>query len=101
MPPQKIAIGSFGGVIWYLEQHTMEPAILFPVMKDVLDLSADDKTIVSIDGRVASIKDTWNVLAQQDAVGFRVRAPFRIRANVCCIQCRETFSASQSALTAI
>ena len=63
----------------------MKSAILIPIVKDVFDLVAYNKSVIAIDCRVSCIKNTVDVLAKQDAIGFGVCPAFRIRTNVCCI----------------
>jgi hypothetical protein len=79
----------------------MKPSVLFSVVEYVSHSVAHNKTVVDVNRRVASVENTMDVLAKQNAVGLGVRASFSIRTNVRCVQRGKNLPAGQSALTLV
>src|SRR6266508_13718 len=79
----------------------MEAAILIAVVEYFFDLVADDEAVARIDCGVASIENAMNILSQQGAVRFCVRAAVRVWPNVSGIECGEHFAFRDCALSTI
>src|SRR5215213_3833804 len=62
MPLQNRSVGPFGRIVRQSELPPMKSAIFLPVIENVFDLVADNKSIVGVDRCVSSVKNTMDSL---------------------------------------
>lgn len=73
MPTKKIRIWPIGLPLWQAKPLPMEPSILLSIVENFFDFIADNKPIISVDSRVASIQDTVDVFPQKNSIRFDVQ----------------------------